>query len=68
MIVNEKKTKEMLIYFGTTVDTSNISKIIINGKDIERVEHFKLLGVIISSDLSWDAHVDYLLSKVAKRF
>ena len=28
---------------------------------------FKLLGVIISSDLSWDSHVTYILHKVAKR-
>jgi len=27
----------------------------------------KLLGVIISSDLSWDSHVTYILHKVAKR-
>jgi len=28
---------------------------------------FKLLGVVISSDLTWDAHVSYILSKCAKR-
>jgi len=28
---------------------------------------FKLLGVIISSDLSWDSHVTYILHKVAKQ-
>jgi hypothetical protein len=28
----------------------------------------RILGVIISNDLSWDAHVDYILGKVAKRF
>lgn len=67
MKVNEQKTKEMLIYFGTQIDTKNIKKIVVNGRDIERVEVFKLLGVIISTDLSWDAHVDYLVSKVAKR-
>jgi len=32
-----------------------------------RVTTFKLLGVFISSDLSWDYHVTYLLRKVAKR-
>jgi len=31
------------------------------------VTTFKLLGVIISSDLSWDSHVTYILHKVAKR-
>jgi hypothetical protein len=68
MVVNEQKTKEMLIYFGTKVDPTTIQKIRINDKDIERIKTFKLLGVIISNDLSWDAHVDYILGKVAKRF
>ena len=51
MKVNEQNTKEMLIYFGTQVDTKAIPNIFIHGKDIERVEHFKLLGIIISADL-----------------
>lgn len=42
MIADERKTKEMLIYFGTTVDTSNVSKIIINSTFTERVDHLKL--------------------------
>jgi len=37
-----------------------------NGKIIERVSNFKLLGVVISSDLSWHAHVAYMLQKVNK--
>jgi hypothetical protein len=68
MVVNEQKTKEMLIYFGTKVDHTTIQKIRINGKDIEHIKTFKLLGVIISKNLSWYAHVDYILGKVAKRF
>jgi hypothetical protein len=45
MIVNKHKSKEMLIDFGTIAETSNVLKIIINGKGIEQVDHFKLLGV-----------------------
>jgi len=67
MTVNEKKTKEMLIYFGTKHDTSSVPFITINNKQIERVESFKLLGVVISADLSWNLHIDYMLKKVAKR-
>jgi len=36
----------------------------INGNNIETVTTFKLLGVFVSSDLSWDYHVMYLLRKV----
>ncbi len=39
----------------------------LNGGFIERVNQSKLLCVIISSDLKWDAHVHYINSKAAKR-
>ena len=34
---------------------------------INTVIKFKLLGIFISSDLSWDTHYIYILQKVAKR-
>ena len=37
------------------------------GLNIEIVQTIKLLGVIISSDLSWNAHVDYICTKASKR-
>lgn len=36
-------------------------------KNISRVSTFKLLGVQISSDLSWDAHIKYMITKVHPR-
>ena len=38
-----------------------------NGNYIERVSQAKVLGVTISSDLSWNAHVDEIISKARKR-
>jgi len=35
--------------------------------EIERVRTYKLLGVIISDDLKWNAHVEYVIAKAAKR-
>ena len=67
MVVNENKTKEMMVYFGRNYYVNCISAVCINGKHIERVQTFKLLGVHISNDLSWDVHVEYMLKKVAKR-
>ena len=67
MTVNETKTKEMLIYFGTKFSHNTVPFISVNGKEIERIESFKLLGVVISSDLSWQPHVDFILKKAAKR-
>jgi len=38
-----------------------------NGNNIDTVTTFKLFSVFISSNLSWDYHVMYLLRKVAKQ-
>ena len=38
----------------------------LNGTDIERVTQAKILGVTISSDLSWNAHVDEIVAKARK--
>jgi hypothetical protein len=37
-----------------------------SGLNIEIVQTFKLLGVIVSSDLTWNAHVDYICTKASK--
>jgi len=57
MHINEHKTNEMLIHFGTKTDINSVPSITVNGKTMERVNNFKLLGVVISSDLSWHAHI-----------
>ena len=57
----------MLIYFGTKHNTNDVPYISINNKQIERVQSFKLLGVVINANLTWQEHVDYMLKKVAKR-
>jgi len=67
MMINTNKTKELLICFNKKVNAEDIPPLCINGSNIERVNTFKLLSVFVSSDLSWDYHVTYLLSKVAKR-
>jgi len=48
---NEKKTKELLIYFGTKTYINSVPSITFNCKTIEKVDNFKLLGVVISLDL-----------------
>ena len=67
MIINTNKSKELLICFNKKINTNDIPQLRIHGSNIDRVTDFKLLGVFISSDLSWDSRVTYVLQKVAKR-
>ena len=34
---------------------------------MERVKSFKLLGMYISHDLTWDTHIDHVVKKSNKR-
>ena len=38
----------------------------INGEDIENVEHFNFLGIILDENLSWKNHIDMLSNKISK--
>ena len=60
MLINEHKTKEMIITLSHTLIMQNLS-------DIERVETFKLLGIYVSSDLSWNNHVTYIYKRANSR-
>ena len=65
LYLNASKTKEMLINFSRT--EPNVPLLSINGETIERVTEAKLLGVVLSSDLKWTSHVDYIHKKAVKR-
>ena len=57
----------MYINFMTNSVTS-LRPICVDYKEVERVgAQYKLLGVIISDDLKWNAHVEYVVAKAAKR-
>jgi len=64
MMINTNKTKELIVCFNKKVNAEDIPTLCINGGNIDRVTTFKLLGVYVSADLSWDYHVMYLLRKV----
>ena len=65
---NPKKCKELLIYFGRKFSKDSVPVLMVGGEAVERVEKFKLLGVVFNSKLTWDDHIPYLLQKVSKRF
>ena len=66
MKLNPKKCKEMYIDFMKNSITT-LRPISIGNKEVERVRTYKLLGVIISDDLKWNAHAEYVIAKAAKR-
>ena len=66
--INSKKSKEMIICFTHDVNfKKSVPNIIIEGNPVEVVKHAKLLGVILSDDLTWNMHVDSIVKKAAKR-
>ena len=66
MRFNEKKCKDMVINFLKYQPTV-ITPIQLNGIVIERVSSYKLLGVIVTNDLSWNEHCDSIHKKATKR-
>jgi len=54
------KTKE--IVFGSWA-RHNTDLLTSSSGEIERVPHFKLLGVYIDSTLVWNIHIDYITKK-----
>ncbi|XP_035682747.1 uncharacterized protein LOC118420146 [Branchiostoma floridae] len=65
MAANVKKTKDMVV--SCRKEAVNPPPLTLNGENVERVRRFKLLGVIVSDDLSWGPHIEYMLSKVSPR-
>jgi hypothetical protein len=64
MIVNGRKTKEMLI---GPIRKEPPPQLTLDGATIDLVKTFKLLGVRVSDDLKWSQHIDAICSKAASR-
>jgi hypothetical protein len=64
MKVNASKTKVMNISFSKK---RQFPPIIMEGVELETVSNFKVLGVILADDLTWNAHVDAITKQASKR-
>ena len=62
--LNVQKTK-LMIFHGKQKHIQNLN-ISINGINIERVESFNFLGIILQETLSWDNHVTLVKTKISK--
>ena len=56
LVLNVSKTKEMVIDFSRKCKVSS-APITIKGSEVERVEEYKYLGVIIDNNLKFNKHV-----------
>ena len=64
MNINWNKTKEMIL--GSVKDLI-AQPLRVEDHDIQRVDSFKLLGLIIDSNLRWSKHVEFICSKASQR-
>jgi len=61
-MINANKSKKLTTSFSKKVSTDDIPLFCISVSDTDRMfTTFKLLYVLIISDLSWDCHLTYLL-------
>ena len=69
LIVNLKKTECMTVMTKAKerFTSENNSTLSIHDNQIKQVFHHKLLGLVIDSHLTWNDHVDYIVSKAASR-
>ena len=65
MLLNEKKTKNMI--FNFTKNYPFATRLKLNNQSIETVKSTRLLGTIISDDLSWDLNIRNIVKKANSR-
>lgn len=65
LLLNTKKTKELIIDFSTGSHTHQ--NMAINGEDIEVVMNYKYLGTMIDNKLTWTCNTDAIYKKGMQR-
>ena len=63
--LNVKKTKELVIDFR--IKKNPLSPLVIKDQEIEQVQTYKYLGVIIDDKLNWQMHSSAVCKKLNRR-
>ena len=66
LILNQSKTKSMLLGSWQNLAKSSNSFIQLYGKTLVRVAKFSYLGVVLGENLSWKDQVEYVSSEVSQ--
>ncbi len=66
LTLNVKKTKFVIFGFRHNLAGNIDTSLYINHEQIERVQSIKYLGMILDEQLSFEEHIDYLVSKSVK--
>ena len=61
MIISQKKTKAMIINYTDNYQFS--TRLHLKGEEIEIVDKMKVLGTIVTNQLSWNENCDLLIKK-----
>ena len=65
MRLNTKKTKEMI--FNFTKKSHEFQPLVVDNDVIEQADSTNILGLVLSNDLTWNNHVDFMVKKANKR-
>ena len=66
MRLNPKKCREMVINF-LQFQPTQLGPLQLMGSVVKRVNSYKILGIHVANDLSWNKHIDYVFKKADKR-
>ena len=65
LTLNSKKCKFMIVSRRRRRSVPSCT-LCLNGQPMDRVSHYKYLGVILTDDLSWSVHINEITSKARK--
>ena len=65
LVLNVTKTKEIVIDFRKQTKVPEL--IVIKENDVERVETFKYLGIVLNNKLTWKQNTDSIVKKTKPR-
>ena len=64
LLINLNKTKYIL--FNNSHSDINLPQLLLGNESLEKVNEFKLLGIIVQNNLRWTSHIHAISMKIAR--